>query len=392
MAATADTPTPERRKLRELADACVVCGLCVPHCPTYRKTGEEGQSPRGRIQLMRAVLRDELEPTPRWHEHLDACLGCRNCESVCPNRVQYGQLLDGVRALYPQAQHRSRWYDRPLHLLARFPALWSSVRQLLAIIQRCGGHAMLQRFGLAALPFGASAKPVTSLPQTAQVQLFLGCVSRLAEAPVLQACVRLLHAAGVSVDIPASQGCCGALPLHQGQQGSARQMARANVAAFRSDIPVLFTATGCGATLLDYPNLGEGTLDAQDASSWLAAHAAGHLRLRALPQTVWLHLPCSQRNVVRSGSATESLLRLIPGLDLRPLPGNDQCCGAAGRYHLDQPGMATQLRDDKIAAIRASGARIVLTSNVGCALWLRAANPDIELLHPLELLARQLEN
>lgn len=390
MVAIADPRTADTRELRELADACVVCGLCVPHCPTYRKTGLEAQSPRGRIQLMRAVLRDELEPTPRLHEHLDTCVGCRTCEAVCPNKVEYGRLIDGMRALHPPAVRQPRWYDRPLDLAVRHPAVWSLARQALALLQRTGGSGALRRLGLAPLPFGFTAR-ATRTDQAPQVQLFLGCVSRLADAPALQAGVRLLEAAGIRVSIPPGQGCCGALAQHQGDSKRARQQAHANGGAFRADLPVLFAATGCGATLLDYPELGVATVDAQDLAAFLATHAADRFRLRPLPRTVWLQVPCSQRNVVRSVSATERLLRLIPELDVRLLPGNDQCCGAAGRYHLDQPAMAATLRDDKIAAMRATGATLVLTSNVGCALWLRAAVPDIELLHPLELLARQLE-
>lgn len=378
------------RDLLQLADACVVCGLCVPHCPTYRKTGLEADGPRGRIQLMRAVLREELPASPRFHEHIDACLSCRNCEAVCPNHVRYGELIDGVRSRYPASQRRPRWFDRPLKLMARHPRLWTVLRLLLAPLQRLGLSPLLRRNGLARLPLSA-ARPVRAAAQE-RVALFLGCVSRLADVPALQAAIKLLEAAGVGVDIPAAQGCCGALAVHQGDQQEARAQAAANAHAFAGSTRVLFNASGCGATLLDYTSLGISAFPAMDVLAFLAQLPAERLRFRPLPQTVWLHAPCSQRNVVRSLGATEQLLLRIPGLDLRWLPGNDQCCGAAGRYHLDQPQMADQLRNDKMAAIRDAGASILLSSNIGCVLWLRAALPHLRLMHPLELLSEQLES
>ena len=383
---------PPFRELLQLADACVVCGLCVPHCPTYRKTGLEADGPRGRIQLMRAVLRDELPASPRFHEHIDACLSCRSCEAVCPNHVRYGELVDGVRARYPVYQRRPRWFDRPLNIMARYPQLWSAARLLLAPLQRLGLQRLLRRRGLAGLPLAPRLRAAPAPAEAPRVALFLGCVSRLADVPALQAGVRLLQAAGLAVDIPVRQGCCGALALHQGDQQEARARAAANAQAFAGASQVLFSASGCGATLLDYPALGVKDFPAMDVISFLARQPVERLNFRPLRQTVWLHAPCTQRNVVRSLSATEQLLRRIPELDLHWLPGNDQCCGAAGRYHLDQPDMAEQLRTDKIAAIRDSGAGLVLSSNIGCVLWLRAALPDVRLMHPLELLSEQLES
>lgn len=383
--------TPSTSRLQQLADACVVCGLCLPHCPTYRKTGLEADGPRGRIQLMRAVLREELPASPRFHEHIDGCLACRSCEAVCPNHVHYGELLDGVRALHPVAQRQPHWYDRPLRLLARFPSSWTLMRHLLLPLQYLGGAPLLRRLGLARLPAGRIR--ARTLPGAqARVALFLGCVSRLADATALQAAVRLLNSCGVQVDIPAGQGCCGALALHQGEAELARQHAQRNALAFTGASQVLFTATGCGSSLLEQEQLGAPALPAMDVSSYLLRQCRDRLRLQPRPGVVWLHLPCSQRNVVRSSQDSEQLLRCIPQLELRMLPGNDQCCGAAGRYHLDQPQMATELRDDKIRAIRESGARVVVSSNIGCLLWLRAALPEVRLLHPLELLSEQLES
>lgn len=385
--------SPTTLDLLQLADACVVCGLCVPHCPTYRKTGLEADSPRGRIQLMRAVLRNELEASPRFHEHIDGCLSCRTCEAVCPNHVRYGELVDGIRGRYPAAKRRPRWIDRPLALFADYPYLWTGLARVLGPLQRLGLQGLLKRTGLPWLPLlpGLGKSLPASGKSRGQVSLFLGCVSRLADAPVLQAGARLLQQAGYDVDIPATQGCCGALALHQGERIHAQRQAEANRGAFAGARHIVFTASGCGATLLDYPSLGIDDFPAEDILTFLSRLPADSLRFKPLHQTVWLQTPCTQRNIVKSVSATEQLLRRIPGLDLQFLPGNDQCCGAAGRYHLDQPQMAEQLRADKVAAIKANAASTVLSSNVGCALWLRAALPQIRLLHPLQLLHEQLE-
>lgn len=383
----------ETQRLLKLADACVVCGLCVPHCPTYNKTGLEADSPRGRIQLMRAVLREELTPSPRFHEHIDACLTCRTCEAVCPNHVSYGLLVDGIRSRYPSAKRKPRWFDRPLSFLAQNPSLWSLLRYPAAIAQNIGFGSILKKNGLASLPLSAPFKDHYAAigEQIGKVSLFLGCVSRLSEVPVISASIQLLQQAGYAVDIPKDQGCCGALALHQGERSKALAQININQKAFGSHQTIVFSATGCGATLMDYPSYTEGAaFPAQDVLTLLASST--RLRFKALKQSVWIQTPCSQRNVVKSVSHAESLLQQIPELDIQYLSGNQQCCGAAGRYHLDQPQMAEQLRADKIAAIQQQQATLILSSNVGCALWLRAALPaNTKLIHPLELLAQQLE-
>lgn len=381
----------ETQRLLKLADACVVCGLCVPHCPTYNKTGLEADSPRGRIQLARAVLREELDPSPRFHEHIEGCLTCRACEAVCPNNVNYSLLMDGIRARYPAAQRRRRWFDRPLSLFAHYPTLWSGLRYPTALLQKLGFSSWFKSSGLPTLPLSAPFKSTYPAigEEIGAVSLFLGCVSRLAEVQVLSAGIQLLQHAGYRVDMPKSQGCCGALDLHQGEKNNALSQMQNNQTAFKSDQPIVFCASGCGATLLDYPAYTGHPFPAQDILTLLSKST--RLRFKPSSQTVWIQTPCTQRNVVKSVGDSEALLRQIPGLDIQYLAGNNQCCGAAGRYHLDQPEMAEKLRTDKINAIRTQNVTLILSSNVGCALWLRAGAPDIELIHPLELLAQQQE-
>ena len=380
------SPTPASELLR-LADACVVCGLCVPHCPTYRKTGLEADSPRGRIQIMRGVLIGDLQPTPRVQQHLDLCLTCRACEAVCPNHVSYGELVNGMRARLRQSASSAPW-ERGLQWLVDNPRLAGWLRPVVAVVQHLPGAAKVsRRFGLPALPLaGFKHFYPAQGERRGAVGLFLGCVARLADAQTLHDSVRLLQAAGFDVHAPPAQACCSAMALHQGDAARASEQQAVNERIF-AELPisaVLFSATGCGATLLDHPFGGMTTMDILD---FLAQQ---HLRFRPLAEEVWLHEPCTQRNVVRSGKAMRTLLKAIPELRVHELPGNEQCCGAAGRYHLDQPAMAGQLRADKLLAI--ATARLVLSSNVGCAMWLRAARPDVEFIHPVSLLARQLEH
>jgi glycolate oxidase iron-sulfur subunit len=360
------------------ADRCVACGLCVPLCPTYRKLRSEADSPRGRVMLIRALAEGSAAPTPGLVAHLERCLACRACEAACPSGVAYGALIDGARALLHDKGVRA---PLPLTLLARVLSAqgWLDLSARLTFASRYAARG--ERRGA--------------------VALFLGCAARLMDRRTLACAIFVLTRLGYEVHVPRGQGCCGALAWQQGQAGRAHAQAERNLRAFASTdpMPVLFVASGCGARLAEYGALSAAGASfaarVQDVVSFLAA-AEGWEVVDIAPAAVDIavHEPCSARNVLKSAQATYRLLARVPGARVSPLAGNDQCCGAAGLYHLAQPTLAARLRTDKIEAAKGACPSLLVSANHGCARWLkqglRKAGQPMEVLHPVSFLARQM--
>ena len=387
----------------ELADRCVKCGLCLPHCPTYVLAEQEGESPRGRIALMQGLATGRLQPHAVLVRHLESCLGCRACEQACPAAVPYGELIDAGRALLNERGVTPPATRRWLAALLRRPRLLRALTRL----ARVPGAARLARLvgGLPAravdlLPADARAPrrqpPRQSAPR-GRVQLFAGCVGRALDGQGLDDARRLLEAAGWAVDVPRSQGCCGAIDLHAGRPGPAARAARRNVQAFAGEGPVVACASGCAATLQEYGRL------AGAAGARLAARVAdpaellaeAELVLRPGPyRDVALHIPCTQRNVTGSAGATRRLLSRLPGLRVRELAAG--CCGAAGETFLSQPALADALLAPLLDDLRRAPPDALVTSNIGCALHFRAglerAGLDIPVLSPASLCLAALES
>lgn len=405
------------------ADRCVKCGLCTPHCPTYALERDEAESPRGRIALMQGLAAGMLAPGERLITHLDNCLGCRACERVCPAGVPYGELLDATRDHLEAARSRS-WPGRLLRAalfgaVAR-PRRLRALSRALRLYQRCGlqrlarGSGLLKRLRLARLearlpPLPGRAKWSARYPAPAKergrVALFTGCISEVADQPTLHAAVRVLNALGYAVDVPQGQTCCGALHQHNGASAEALALARANLRAFAEADAVVYVASGCGAQLAEYPLLGWASSVEREVAATLAGRVHeisdflhhcdwSEVSLAPLPAPVAVHVPCTQRNVLRQPDSAERLLRRIPELDIRPLPGNERCCGAAGSHVLSHPEMADALRRPKLDALLAARPRYLATTNIGCALHLadglRGAGAPVEVVHPVVLIERQL--
>lgn len=387
------------------ADRCVKCGLCLPHCPTYRLNRDEGDSPRGRIALAQALAGGAVD-SPRLHRHLDLCLNCRACESACPSGVRYGALIDGVRGL--QRQHRRGIAAWLLDLIAHLPYRRGSTT-LLRVYQRSGMQGLtrlspskrIRRLGnlLPTLAPTPSWREIyrPNGKTLGRVGLFTGCVGRITDRPALDASIRVLNQLGLEVVVPRDQVCCGALHLHNGAPGPARTLAAANRKAFGAAgvDKIVYLASGCGAQLIDYETLG-GALrpDAVDISRYLNEFPGlGELELSPLGRKILVHTPCTQRHTIRQPDQAIPLLRRIPGIDLQTLPDKG-CCGAAGSYLLSQPAMADQLRRETLEAAEFGGVDMLMTSNTGCALHLAAGlrqrGSPVEVLHPVELIARQL--
>jgi len=395
-----------RTKLAELADRCVKCGLCLPHCPTYRIREDEAESPRGRIALIQGLAEGQLPPSPRLWSHLGSCLECRACEVACPSLVAFGSLMDHARVL--ENRHSRPWRRWAKELQLRFlgSRRGADVAAALCRLYRSSGLNLLvegtglpvgSRLGAyhrVAMQLGrpspTPADPVGDQAPRQEVALFLGCVARTAQPGLAAAACRVLARLGLRVRIPEDQQCCGALHRHNGFPDEADGLLMQNASAF-SGLPTLVTASACAAELRTHPGLRNTLEICRFLTDFEWPEEA---RLRPLPARVAVHEPCSHRNVLRDCHAVYTLLRRIPHVELVPLDGNVFCCGAAGTYMLEDRAMSAALLAPKIEHLRRLQVDVLVTTNTGCALHLaagaREASLGVEVLHPVELIARQL--
>jgi len=403
------------KQLNALADRCVKCGMCLPHCPTYHLTRDESESPRGRIALIQGLTGGQLAFSDKLATHLQNCLKCRACERVCPSLVPYGELIDGALTYIARevAPPRARQL-RLLNLVTQLTTL-RALAMLLRIYQRSGlrallrGSGMLGILGLArhdnllpslpAMHTWQNYYPAQNTPR-GDVALFTGCIADAFDQATSRAALQVLTQLGYGVHVPPAQRCCGALHLHNQQPEQATALAQENLAAFGAlDVQaIISTASGCGATLSEYANDPRATgftRKVVDISAFMASIPwPENVTLQPLKARVAVHDPCSLTHVLRQHEQPYAMLRKIPDIELVSLPDRARCCGAAGSYMLTHPAQADALRDEKLASIEPLDARILVTSNIGCALHLAAGlrekNLSIEVMHPIMLLARQI--
>lgn len=369
-----------------LADRCVQCGLCLPACPTYAESRLETESPRGRIALARAWALGTLEPTPVGEAHLDHCLGCRSCEAVCPAGVQYGTLLVQARTRQRERRPAGRG-QRAIEALVERPAL-------LGLVLRTYGrlHPWLPaRWRPLPPPAPAPSRRVAVESAEARVALFVGCAAGTYEAGLRDALSRCLAVLGIGVDIPSGQTCCGSVHAHAGNTAGADELARRNHDAFGGASIVLTLASGCHEAVSRAVDEGpeRRTVDALDYLSRQLTARPDRWRWRAMPERIALHLPCTQRNVVRSAGALRALLASVPGLEIVELDASG-CCGASGTQILEDPARAAAFRAPLLRQLEASSATRLLSANLGCRLHF-ANGTAVPVQHPLEFLAERLE-
>lgn len=416
---------------------CVHCGLCLPACPTYRALGNENDSPRGRVYLMRGVVEGKLTVAESFISHIDLCLGCRACESACPSSVPYGHLLEAARAEVSTAKaQRGSIAEKLLRFFLNQvftrPALLRAGMKLTRIL-RDSGLAELAfetelvggrlRFALALLlatrspavrpsppsdrrrhrsTSEAAGAKVKSRKNKLKVALLRGCVMEGLFGQTNRATERVLARNGCELVDADRQMCCGALHAHAGQVESAKRLARANIDAFLASgcAHVIVNAAGCGAAMKEYgalldddPQYAEKarafSRRVKDVSEFLAGRGLVEPE-SPIRRRVTYDAPCHLYHAQRVTEAPIDLLKVVPGLELVPLRGAESCCGGAGIYNLQHPELSGEILADKLAAIRESGAELVATANPGCIMQIGAGvrmnQMQVGVIHPIELL------
>jgi glycolate oxidase iron-sulfur subunit len=389
-------PLPDAPTEGDLS-SCVACGLCLPHCPTYRLTGDETASPRGRIAAMRAVSDGAATVDATFGRYMDLCLVCRACEDVCPSHVPFGRMMERARTqIEPRRSVGARflrWLG--LDVVLPHPSLVAIATTLQPL-----ARPFLPRRVRALVPGrvrrGARVPPVThppaDVPARGTVALLTGCIQDRWFREVNRATARVLARNGWRVVVPNGQACCGALAAHNGRLGTARSLARRNLRAFGGAEHVIVNASGCGAHLQSYPELLDGVgLPVRDVLAFLqeeglaAQPAAGADR-------VAYHDACHALRAQKLHAQPRALLRAIPDLEVVEIPHGDRCCGAAGLYNVTEPDLSERLSAEKAQAIASTGVTTIASANPGCtmqiAAGLRALGVEAEVVHPIQLLDR----
>lgn len=401
---------PRGATMAAAVEACVHCGFCLPTCPTYRVLGEEMDSPRGRIVLMKEALEESLQAGETL-TYVDRCLGCMACVTACPSGVEYGQLLEPYRARVEERRSRpgGKWLTRAL------------LRETLPYPRRFLAAA---RLGRLARPFSAilprELRPMLALlpdslparrplppvypaegPRRARVAFLEGCVQRVLAPETNWATLRVLARNGVEVLVPGDQGCCGALMLHMGEEERGLAQARHNLAVFPTDVDAVVTnAAGCGSAMKEYGQLFAGRPEEDEAARFAARVRDVTEFLAGLgveppsglpePLTVAYHDACHLAHAQGITAPPRALLATVPNVTLVEIPDGEICCGSAGSYNIEQPGIADRLGRLKAANIARTGAQAVVAGNIGCIVqirtYLQRAGTPLPVYHTIELL------
>lgn len=411
----------------ELINQCVHCGFCLPACPTYALWGQEMDSPRGRIYLMKMASEGTATMTPHWVEHIDKCLGCMSCMTACPSGVDYGKLIEATRAQVERHHIRStseRWHRKLIFALFPHVNRLRAMRPFLQFYQRSGLQTLLHRLGIfkllperlttmeGLLPKLGDHHEIAEItpaqgPQRKRVGLLLGCVQREFLSDVNMATVRVLAAEGCEVVAPKQQGCCGALLIHAGEETPALELAKKVIDVFEgANVDVIVTnAGGCGSNVREYahqlrddPHYAERARrfsakcrDVSEVLVELGPRATRHpLNLR-----IAYHDSCHLQHAQRVRTQPRELLNAIPSAQVLDIPEAALCCGSAGIYNIVQPKTAQELADRKANWIIPLKADVVATGNPGCLLQLQSAferkGSSTRVLHTVQVIDASIQ-
>jgi glycolate oxidase iron-sulfur subunit len=404
---------PQAHKMGDAIESCVHCGFCLPTCPTYVELGEEMDSPRGRIFLMKEVLEGKIELEDAL-PYVDNCLGCQACETACPSGVKYGELITPFRAHAEQQRNRG-----PIDRLRRMVTL-----QTLPYPKR---FRLAVRLGRYARPlarvFPASVSPMLELlpdelpapsplpafypaqgERRARVALLAGCAQQVLSPNIGWATLRVLARNGIETVIPTAQGCCGALSMHTGAADHAKRLARKNLMAFADDVDAIVTnAAGCGSGMKEYELLFDGEPEQERAAAFVSkvtdvTSLLTDLGLVDSPPpleteiTVAYHDACHLAHAQKIRNPPRQLLGAIPGVRVVTPAEWELCCGSAGTYNIERPQIANSLGERKARNLIGTGAQLVAAGNIGCLTQiithLHRLDHDIPVMHTIEVLDR----
>lgn len=406
---------------KRLLQQCIHCGLCLPACPTYAVFGTEMDAPRGRIALMRAASEGRIGLDGAFEEHISLCLSCRACETACPSGVRYGTLVETARIAMEKARtpSMSERFVRWLSLRKLLPHIGTLrlLARLIRMYQVVGLQHLVRRLNFLPGPLQTMEALLPPLsthymdyrhvapaigPRQGTVAFFHGCVQEAFLCDINKATIRVLQRNGYEVHFPQGQTCCGAAPLHVGEDELARDLARRNVDAFAGDEynAIINNAGGCGATLKEYAHLLRDdpayaakvdwfVAKVKDISEFLTNHLNNPPQGEVCVRATYAD-SCHLRHAQKVVRQPRSLLQAIPGLELVELKRADQCCGSAGVYNITQAETANAVLDNKMADIAATSADTIVTTNTGCYMQLlygvRRAGHKARVVHLVELL------
>jgi len=397
-----------KQEIIAAADQCVMCGLCLPHCPTYAIAKTEPESPRGRIALVRALYENKLEVSESITSHLDHCLTCMSCERVCPANVDYEKIIDAGRSITRKRSNSISFAQQPLLL---FILSKTSVRK---VIKTC--ISIFQSFGLSGL--FSNLRIFNLLPETSisisdiktdsskngpRVAIINSCAADLVSDQTFKSAKLILSKLGCNVIAQKKTLCCGALHQHTGDLNTANTLRNNFIRSFENQKldHLISLATGCGAQIKRYPNLDD-TPHAHelinklnDINEFLLQQLKSNdLKFKPLAKKVYLHKPCSQQQMTKDATLVEQLLRFIPEIEVIYFDDELTCCGAGGMNTITQYKLADRLIENKIHEIKDSTANYLVSSNIGCALHfqsqIKRKNINIQVCHPITLLAQQV--
>lgn len=375
----------------DATDQCVMCGLCLPYCPTYNKTLHEAESPRGRISLIQAYAQGQIPLDSTMEKHLNSCLICRTCEKVCPAEVPYGQLIDDIKqVIYEKNQNGVyKFFNKILQYIIKKPIRLNNILPFIKVIAVF--FPRIQKYLKQPTQKIEKLSEIyqSNIANSKNIGLFLGCINQLYYQEIQKKLICLFNNIGYNVYVPPQQNCCGALAQHQGDTISANKMIENNIKVFLNTSnpiqKIIFLDSGCGLFLTEYP---EGfSYKVQAALSFLSEQ---NLQFKPLKQKLLLHKTCSE-NLLGEYDKIKMLLEKIPQLEIVDIPFPNSCCGAAGTYMLTHLKLADKLQKESIETIINAHVTGVLTNNIGCLIHLQKDLPShIFIKHPLEIIFDQI--
>ncbi len=402
---------PGVKRANEILRSCVHCGFCTATCPTYQVLGDELDSPRGRIYLIKDMLENERVPDEKTVKHIDRCLSCLSCMNTCPSGVHYMHLIDHARA-YIEQNYKRPFMDRvlrwmlaqilPYPMRFRFALLGAKIgRPFASLIPSKQLQAMLKMAPKTIPPVSRNDDPQVFAPQNApkkRVALMTGCAQKALNTDINDATIRLLRRLGCEVVIAKGAGCCGALTHHMGKEEKSHKYAANNIKAWIKELDtdgldaIVINTSGCGTTIKDYGHMFRNDPLAEDAArvSAIAKDISEVLLDLGLPEcvptklNVAYHAACSLQHGQQVKTAPKELLQAAGFAVLEPVDGH-LCCGSAGTYNLLQPEISQQLRDRKVQTLEATKPDVIAAGNIGCMMQI-ASGSNVPIVHTVELL------